>query len=402
MVVPRARRGRGEGAIYFDKVSGLWVAAVSWGYDARGKRRRRKVYGHSKEEVRRKLAEMQRDFMNGAPIPPDRLTIGEWVKEWLASKRVRETTLAKYEAYAKRIIDAVGGVRLKDFDARRVEALYRFLEADGLEPKTVHGIASVLRAAFAAAVRRDLIPRDPTRQVDMPKLPHNEARFLTKEEVRAFSEAARGERLEALFVLLLHTGLRLGEALGLPWEAVDLEAGTLTVRQALHEVKGKLFLGPPKTKAALRTITLTAPAVQALKAQKRRQAEERLRAGPKWQNAWNLVFTDHFGGPLRRSNIARRDVKRVIKKARCEALERLLSAGTPPVEAEEAVSKLLEGVTPPMHSATRTPRCSSQPERIPRRFSVGSVTRTSGSRCSSMATSSRGRMRTPPGAWSVI
>lgn len=124
-------------------------------------------------------------------------------------------------------------------------------------------------------------------------------------------------------MLLLHTRLRLGEALGLTWEAVDVDAGTLGVRQALHEVRGKLFLGPPKTKAARRIMTLTARTIRALQAQKRRQTREQLRAGRRWHNAWNLVFTGHFGGPLRRSNLVRRDLKRIIEKARLKAAERL-------------------------------------------------------------------------------
>lgn len=92
-------------------------------------------------------------------------------------------------------------------------------------------------------------------------MPRKEMRALTPEEVRRFLDAARGDRLHALYCLLVGTGLRAGEALGLTWPCVDLERGTLEIRQQLCELSGKLWLHEPKTKAAMRTVDLPAFAV---------------------------------------------------------------------------------------------------------------------------------------------
>jgi len=175
---------------------------------------------------------------------------------------------------------------------------------------------------------------------------------MTPDEIRWLLEGAKGERLEDAFLVLLHTGLRIGELLGLTWDAVDLAKGTLTVRQALHEENGRVYLGDVKTKAARRTITLPNVAVEALRRWRRRQAEERLRAGAAWQNETNLLFTSRTGGPLRRSNVDGRDLARVIRKARQKAAEAYEKAGMSRSEAQAAAAKLLEGVT--LHSFRHT------------------------------------------------
>ncbi|BAS28599.1 site-specific integrase [Limnochorda pilosa] len=115
---------------------------------------------------------------------------------------------------------------------------------------------------------------------------------------------------------MLQTGLRPGEATGLAWEHVDLKNTKLDFRQALHETGGELYLGALKTDPALRTLSLSKSAVQALKRQRIRQMEERLRVGSQWSNQDDLVFTNLYGGFLRRTNSQRRDLRRVIKRAR--------------------------------------------------------------------------------------
>lgn len=145
-------------------------------------------------------------------------------------------------------------------------------------------------------MRKGLIARNPAKLAAKRTSGRKEARFMTPEEIRWLLEGAKGERLEDAFLVLLHTGLRIGELLGLTWDAVDLAKGTLTVRQALHEENGRVYLGDVKTKAARRTITLPNVAVEALRRWRRRQAEERLRAGAAWQNETNLLFTSRTGG----------------------------------------------------------------------------------------------------------
>jgi integrase len=108
-----------------------------------------------------------------------------------------------------------------------------------------------------------------------------------------------------LWSLALHTGLRQGELLGLRWQDVDLDRGTLTVLQTIQVIDGKIETGVPKSKGSRRTVTIEPPALDALKAWRTRQIEERLKAGPAWTDN-GLVFTSQIGTPLFARNVSRR------------------------------------------------------------------------------------------------
>ena len=354
----RARRGRGEGALFWDKQAGVWAAEISLGYDAEGKRIRRRIRGRkgeTKAQVRQRLAELIQDIATGAPVKPEKLTVAEHFQDWLRAKRpnVRETTYHAYEVKIRNhIIKHLGHIKLTDLTYRHVEAMYEQMDTAGLSPRMVHDVAALLRQGLDDAVKKGLIKHNPAKLAAKRTFPDKEARFMTAEEIRLFRAGCEGERLGNLFIFMLETGVRLGEALGLPWSAVDFEAGKVTIRQALHEVRGRFYIGDVKTAAGRRTITLTTAALQVLRDQKRAQTEARLKAGPAWNNEWDLVFTGENGAPLRRSNITRRDLHRVIQNARRIELERLVNAGVPIGKARDQVAKLLERVTP--HSLRHT------------------------------------------------
>jgi integrase len=132
--------------------------------------------------------------------------------------------------------------------------------------------------------------------VDRPRSRRVEVQPLTPQQARTLLAAARGERLEALYLVALAVGLRQGEALGRRWEDIDLDAGVLKVRVALQRVKGKLQLVEPKTTKSRRTIALPQAVVGALRAHRTRQLEERLREGARWQEM-GLVFPSTIGNP---------------------------------------------------------------------------------------------------------
>jgi integrase len=137
---------------------------------------------------------------------------------------------------------------------------------------------------------------------------------LTPEQVKMLLNAASGNRLEALYVLAVHTGLRQGELLGLKWDDIDLEAGALQVRRALITAKGGPRLAAPKTKGSRRRVSLTAAAAEALKGHLERQVEEIDRAGSLWQEN-GLVFASETGAPLDRRGITSRRFKPLLKRA---------------------------------------------------------------------------------------
>jgi integrase len=138
-------------------------------------------------------------------------------------------------------------------------------------------------------------------------VPRREVHPLEPAQARAFLEAIRGDRLEALYVTALGTGLRQGELLGLSWGDVDLEAGTLRVRQALQRNRSGLVLVEPKSATSHRVVALPAIVVSALRAHRIRQLEERLGAGERWPaDPRELVFLSTTGTPLEGVNVTRR------------------------------------------------------------------------------------------------
>ena len=137
---------------------------------------------------------------------------------------------------------------------------------------------------------------------------------LTPEQVKTLLEAARGDRLEALYVLAVHTGLRQGELLGLRWEDVDLDEGTLHVRRTLTSAKGGPVLSAPKTKGSKRSVKLSESAIDALRSHLQRQLEEIDRVGSLWREN-GLIFASETGEPLDRRSVTNHRFKPLLKRA---------------------------------------------------------------------------------------
>jgi integrase len=131
---------------------------------------------------------------------------------------------------------------------------------------------------------------------------------LSAAEGRRLLKAARSDRLHALYQIAIRLGLRRGEVLGLRWRDVDLDAGTLSVRQTLQRVSGRLIFAPPKTARSKRTVALPAECVDALTARRKDQRTEHVAAGPDWAQEWReneLIFTTRNGTPIEPRNLNR-------------------------------------------------------------------------------------------------
>lgn len=193
--------------------------------------------------------------------------------------------------------------------------LYREKLEDGLSPRTVRYIHVTLHKALKQAVADGLIPRNATEAVKPPQVRKEEIRPLTAEQVKILFEAVRGDRLETLYILAFHTGLRQGELLGLKWGDVDVEAGTLQVRRTLTTAKGGPELRAPKTKSTRRTVKLSPTALEALRSHLERQLREINQAGDLWREN-GLIFASQSGEPLKRHYITTHLFKPLPKRAR--------------------------------------------------------------------------------------
>lgn len=177
-------------------------------------------------------------------------------------------------------------------------------ESVTLSPRTVQYIYAVLRRALGQALKWNLVARNVATLVDPPRVRRPEVQPLSPEEARQLLTKVEGDRLAALYSVALALGLRQGEALGLRWRDVDLEAGTLAIRNALQRVDGKLQFVDPKTSKSRRTVALPEVAVAALRTHRVRQYQERLVAGTRWHDT-GLVFTTSIGSGLDGRNVTR-------------------------------------------------------------------------------------------------
>lgn len=156
----------------------------------------------------------------------------------------------------------------------------------------------ILSRALKVAVQREKVGRNVCTLVDAPSLHRAEIEPLTAEEARRILTAATGRRNAARWSVALALGLRQGEALGLPWDALDLERGTLTVKQALQRQRGRgMVLVPPKSRAGRRTLVLPQPLLAALHVHREQQEQERLAAQEAWEEH-GLVFAQPDGRPI--------------------------------------------------------------------------------------------------------
>jgi integrase len=310
------KNGNGEGGITRHKKSGLYMARYTVETPAGPKRKT--LYGRTRREVDEKLTKAKADRDGGLAFGADNLKLGEYLDRWLADSvrdTVRPSTFERYEQMVRLDIRPVlGRVKLKNLTAAHVRALYRQKLDAGLSPRSVQYIHVTLHKALKQAIADGLIPRNATEAVKPPQVRREEMRPLTAEQVRVLFEAAKGDRLEALYVLAVTTGLRQGELLGLKWDDIDLEVGTLQVRRALTAAKGGPVLSAPKTKGSRRTVRLTQTAMEALRSHLGRQLEEIDRVGDTRRED-GLIFTSESGSPLSRQHVTAHRFKPLLRRA---------------------------------------------------------------------------------------
>ncbi len=309
------KRGNGEGSVYQRK-DGRWVGQYLV-YLPSGPKYRY-IYAKTRKEAADKLTKAMADRNGGIVFDDQSLTVLDFLDVWLSDcvkDTIRVSTFERYKSITDlHISPMLGRLRLKALTPAHVQGFYRGRLDSGLSPATVQKIHVVLHKALAQAVKWSLVPRNVTEAATAPRPSPKEMRPLSAEEVRKLLDAASGDRLEALWVLAVHTGMRQGELLALKWTDVDLEAGKVSVRRTLTRESGHYTLGEPKTKRSRRTVKLTGAATEALRTHLERQMEDMDRLGDLYRDQ-GLVFTSDSGAPLNPSNIRNRNLRRLTGKA---------------------------------------------------------------------------------------
>jgi integrase len=279
-------RGKGEGSIYRRGSDGRWVAQIEAGRSTGGRRQYARAVRRTRKEAQSALKELIRAADAGL-TPGQSSTVEVFLGWWLdhALGDVSDATRARYRRAVKDwIAPHIGTVRLNNLTPAHVQIMLVRLEEAGLSPKSRSLARDVLARALRWAEQTNVVGRNVARIVQGPRSTRRISDALTADEAKAVLARANGDRLEALAVVALRLGLRRGEALALRWDDVDLDAGELTVTTG-------------KTTAAARTVPLVAGTAAALKEHRRRQAAERLEAGPLWIETGH-VFTTQQGKPL--------------------------------------------------------------------------------------------------------
>jgi integrase len=300
----------GEGSVYRRKSDGRWVAALSVG--SRSDRVIYRRYARSRTDARAELDALRA----GLTQPTATTSLGDYLVRWVNDARnIRPTTRHGYQAVVTyHLVPRIGHLPIGALTPIHVEQLLADLEGT-MAPATARNVHVILRRALGQAVRAGLISKNVASRefVDSPKVPVLEPEALTGAQVRRLLDACRGDRLEALFILAVATGLRQGELLGLAWEDIDFDGGYVHVRKELVRRDGRYHREEPKTERSKRVVPLALPVVAAMRAHRERTVKAGfvpVASGPVFTNldggelsgSW---LTHHFYGLLAEAGIQR-------------------------------------------------------------------------------------------------
>ena len=301
------RNAQGGGTIR-QRPDGRWEARYTVGRDpGTGKQIQRSVYGSTQKEVRQKLAQITAAIDTGTYKEPCKMTVGEWLDIWQRDYLggVKPRTVDSYRTTVEvHLKPAFGTVKLEALNPHTIQSLYNALSRErdgkpGLSPKSVRNVHGVLHKALQQAVTIGYIKVNPSGACTLPRAERKEIHPLDEEQISAFLRVVEGHRYELLYLVALFTGMREGELLGLTWACVDFDKGVITISKQLQKERrgnGAYHLVSPKN-GKVRRITPAPSVMDALRSQRRRQLEWRMKAGPMWEDT-GLVFTNELGHNL--------------------------------------------------------------------------------------------------------
>jgi integrase len=328
-----ARRGWGEDGIFFEHEAdvpcsdsdrhrhceGRWRGVVSLGFGPDGKRIRRKVSGRTKAVVQDRLKKLHDELETGIRVSPNytvRRAAGDWLREGLVGRSAK--TIKKNENVLEPILAVIGSRRLRELTAGDVHQALTMM-AQRYSSAAVAMGHNALTRVIRHAEARDLVARNVSTLVDTPKgQAGRPSKSLTLDQASALLDITEGTRMHAYISLCLATGIRTEEARALRWEHVDFgDPSARPPRPASAAVwRSVRSSGDTKTEKSRRTLGLPKMAVEALRAHKAREEQERLAAGGHWSER-DLVFSTRTGGALDAANV-RRDFKAACKTAKLE------------------------------------------------------------------------------------
>lgn len=298
------RASSGMGSIR-QRADGRWEAR----YTSPDKHQR-SVYGKTEKEVTAKLRAALHELDTGIWREPSRITVNDWMDIWLKDYQGHTTgrTVIAYTSYVDNYIKPViGKIKLVNLKPVHVMHILSEMQKRDLSPATQRQTCMVMGSAMRAAITAGIIKDNPTSGVRLPKRKNTILQIVDRQHIPLFIEAVKNTKFPYELLFMLYTGLRVGELRGLRWVDIDMDAGVMKVERQLYTHAHSTGFGLPKY-GEVRTIVLADEALDVLRNQRKRQAEQRLAAGVNWiENdiSADLVFRQSKGQAHTNSSLER-------------------------------------------------------------------------------------------------
>lgn len=310
------KRANKEGTLYKKTINRdgvdytYWTAQLTVGYDAiTGKRIRKTITGKTQKEVKQKMQLLSSSIADKTYFEPSEMPLSAWVDIWLSDYcgHVKYQTKKHYIAQCNtHIKPIIGQTKLSELTAPRIQKFYNSLAETGrtishkdksgkkkitrepLSPKSIKNIHGILSKCLNTAVDLGYIRTNPASRVNLPIIERKEISPLTNEQVKTFLKLIEADQYKNIFKLILFTGLRESEAIGLTWDCVDTESNILTINKQLQrrpQKDGGYTFAPLKNDKP-RILSVPSFVIDAILSE------------PKTENEKNLVFVSSSGSPI--------------------------------------------------------------------------------------------------------
>lgn len=307
-----------------------WEARITTGRDpGTGKQIQRSFTGKTQKEVREKMQAAAVELNENDYFEPAKMTVAQWLDIWLDEYcgGVKYRTAKHYRAQCDtHIKPALGASKLAKLTTPQIQAFYNELGRTGhtvtkkdqktgkvtvtkepLSTKSIKNVHGILSKALNTAIEVGYIKDNPASRAKLPKVERKEIKPLTDEEVKAFLQELETEQYSALYKVIIFSGLRESEAIGLTWDCVDFEKNVLKINKQLQKrpVKDGGYTFAPLKNDKIRMLTVPPFVTHVLKERQMQQIQERFSAGALWKGFQTqkeqktaLVFTTSTGEPV--------------------------------------------------------------------------------------------------------
>ncbi|MGG4492441.1 tyrosine-type recombinase/integrase [Brevibacillus reuszeri] len=305
---------------YFRKRGSFWSFTVDIGRKTDGSRNQKTKSGfRTKREAEQACAELITQLTKGDYLEPSKKTVQEAMEAWLNTILQSTLRISTYDNYSKailkRIIPALGKLKLKDVQPDHIQSFYLDLVKEGLSSEYIRYLHSILKSFFKYQVRLQNITKNAVDLAIPPRIGRKEQKTWSIKEAVRFLDVAKEDNQSyyIVYLLALYTGLRRGEILSLRWKDCDLNQGKISVCQTLYYSNQQFHFLEPKTSRSNRLVSIPDTVVEILKSYRLEQEKYKREVGSAYED-YELIASNELGRPINPRSLTGH-FRRTIKKA---------------------------------------------------------------------------------------